>query len=179
MRSLDWLKARVLFYPTLVWNVVLGRWFKSRNWWDRIDTYVLLGALPFARDVPQLFDAGIRAVVNTCEEYAGPVEQYKSFDMEQMWMPTIDFTHPSYQDVCRAVEFIDKNVMAEKSVYIHCKAGRGRSATVAICWLMKDKQINASDAQRWLTEKRPHVNQHLTSRPVVQEFERAFVRPEQ
>lgn len=154
---------------------MMGRWFKKRNWWDRIDTHVVLGAFPFASDVPKLADEGVEAVVNTCEEYTGPISQYTNHNIEQLWVPTIDFTHPSFQDVCRAVEFIDRNVNAGMSVYIHCKAGRGRSATVAICWLMKAKQINAAEAQRWLTEKRPHINQHLTDRPVVQEFERAFV----
>lgn len=178
MRFLKWLKARVLFYPTLLWNVILGRWFKKRNWWDRIDQHVVLGAFPFASDVPKLANEGVKAVINTCEEYRGPVTEYQKYNIEQMRMPTIDFTHPSYQDVCRAVEFIDQNINDGKSVFVHCKAGRGRSATVAICWLMKAKQISAADAQHWLTEKRPHVNQHLPSRPVVQEFERAFVGTE-
>jgi atypical dual specificity phosphatase len=104
------------------------------------------------------------------------VSQYQHHQIEQMWMPTIDYTHPSYGDVCRAVEFIDQNVTDGKSVYIHCKAGRGRSATVAICWLMKAKQISAAEAQAWLNSKRPFVNQHLPSRPVVQQFEKAFVK---
>jgi atypical dual specificity phosphatase len=174
---LNWLKARTVFYPTLLWNVLLGRWFKVRNWWDQIDTHVVLGAFPFASDVPKLASQGVGAVVNTCEEYAGPVEQYQQHGIEQMRMPTVDFTHPSFDDVCSAVDFIDQQIQKGHSVYIHCKAGRARSATVAICWLMKAKQISAAQAQRWLTEKRPHVNQHLTRRPVVQQFEKAFVKP--
>lgn len=175
MSTLNWLKARIVFYPTLVWNMLLGRWLKTRNWWDKIDAHVVLGAFPFGRDVPKMAACGIRAVVNTCEEYGGPVDQYAKFEIEQMRMPTIDFTHPSFEDVCRAVDFIDANVDQGKTVYIHCKAGRGRSATVAICWLMKAKQIGVADAQKWLTEKRPHVNQHLGSRLVVQRFEKEFV----
>lgn len=172
----NWIKARVVFYPTLLWNMLLGRWLKTRNWWDRIDTYVLLGAFPFSRDVAKMASEGVKGVVNTCEEYAGPVDQYREFEIEQMRMPTVDFTHPSYDDVCRAVAFIDSYVDQEKSVYIHCKAGRARSATVAICWLMKAKGISAAEAQLWLDEKRPHVNHHLPSRPVVRKFEEALKR---
>ena len=91
-------------------------------------------------------------------------------------MPTIDFTHPSYEDVCQAVEFIELSVAQGKTVYVHCKAGRARSATVAICWLMKSRQISAVEAQKLLSKARPHVNQHLPSRPVVKEFESAFVK---
>ena len=38
--------ARVAFYPSLMWNVALEK-ITSRNWYDRIDETVLLGALPF------------------------------------------------------------------------------------------------------------------------------------
>lgn len=175
-KTLHWLKARAIFYPTLAWNMLLARVLKVRNWWDKIDTYIVLGAFPFARDVPAMAEAGVEAVVNTCEEYQGPIEQYEKHGIEQMRMPTIDFTHPSYEDVCRAVEFIEKHVKNDSTVYIHCKAGRARSATVAICWLIKSKQITADEAQAWLNEKRPHVNHHLPSRPVVQQFERNFLK---
>ena len=91
-------------------------------------------------------------------------------------MPTIDFTHPAYDDVSKAVAFIEEQTKAGKIVYIHCKAGRGRSATVAICWLMHHFKISASDAQRLLLEKRPHINPRLPSRPVVQKFEREVLK---
>jgi atypical dual specificity phosphatase len=177
MRSLYWLKARLVFYPTLLWNMLLGRWLKVRNWWDPIDENVIVGAFPFARDVPEMAKEGVRAVVNTCEEYSGPVAEYEAHQIEQMRMPTVDFTHPSFDDVCRAVEFVDRHVADGHSVYIHCKAGRARSATVAICWLMKEKQISAGEAQAWLIRKRPHVNKKLPSRPVVQQYEKEFVSP--
>ena len=37
--------ARAVFYPTLLWNVALRS--STRRWYDRIDSTVLLGALPF------------------------------------------------------------------------------------------------------------------------------------
>ncbi len=172
---MKWLKARLLFYPTLAWNMLLGRWLKKRNWWDPIAPQVILGALPLASDVPKLAAAGVGAVVNTCEEYRGPQQAYKQWDIKQFYIPTVDFTHPSFEDVCKAVEFIDSQIQAKKSVYIHCKAGRGRSATVAICWLIKSRQITAEQAQIVLSEARPHVNQHLVERPVVRQFEKQFL----
>lgn len=38
--------ARITFYPTLFYNVMMER-FTDRRWYDRIDETVLLGALPF------------------------------------------------------------------------------------------------------------------------------------
>ena len=109
--------------------------------------------------------------MNTCEEYGGPTTEYEKHGIEQFYMPTIDFTHPAYDDVCRAIEFIEAKVQDKKTVYIHCKAGRGRSATVAICWLMKHFGLTADEAQFVMLEKRPHVNPKLTERPVVQKYE--------
>lgn len=38
--------ARISFYPTLLYNVVMEK-VSGRQWFDRIDETVLLGALPF------------------------------------------------------------------------------------------------------------------------------------
>lgn len=38
--------ARLLFYPTLAYNVAMEK-VSSRRWFDRVDQTVLLGALPF------------------------------------------------------------------------------------------------------------------------------------
>ena len=175
--GLSWLYARTIFYPTLWWNMLLGRWLKVRNWWDEVDQDVVLGAFPFARDVDALAEIGVKAVINTCEEYAGPVEAYARHGIEQFRMPTVDFTHPSIADVTRAVAFIESHVQQGSRIYIHCKAGRARSATVAICYLMKRDGISKEEGQRVLNRARPHINQHLCSRPVVIEFEQKLREP--
>ena len=169
-RTLDRLYARLVFYPTLAWNMLLGRVLKIRRWWDPIDPQVFVGAYPFARDVSTMHDAGIRAVVNTCEEYAGPEHEYEKHDIEQLRIPTTDFTHPRIEDVERAVEFVQSHVEKGEKVYIHCKAGRARSATVALCWLMKYRGMTADEAQATLLRTRPHINPRIAERPVVKEF---------
>ncbi|QDV70914.1 hypothetical protein Poly24_46470 [Rosistilla carotiformis] len=162
--------ARGVFYPTLTWNMLLGRALKVRRWWDPIDPHVIVGAYPFARDVSLMYEQGVRAVVNTCEEYAGPQAVYDAMGIEQFRMPTTDFTHPKLEDIERAVEFVQSHVAQEHTVYIHCKAGRARSATVALCWLIKYRGQTPEQAQKILLERRPHVNPHVYLRPVVAEF---------
>jgi atypical dual specificity phosphatase len=159
-----------VYYPTLAYNVLLGRILNVRPWWTRIDDDLILGALPFASDVAKLHAEGVRGVVNTCIEYAGPTAEYERLGIEQLWVPTIDFTHPSIESVNRGVAFMDKIVAAGGAGYIHCKAGRGRSATIAVCWLMHSRGVTAEEAQRLLLDKRPHVNPRLAKRPVVREF---------
>ena len=162
--------ARVLFIPTLLWNVLLGRILRVRNWWDRVDDHLIVGALPFRSDVPALSAAGVKAVVNTCDEYAGPVEAYRQAGIEQMRVPTTDFTPPTLEAIQHAVAFMDDHMADGGTVYVHCKAGRGRSATVALCWLVHAKGMTPEQAQTLLQEKRPHVNRKLDQREVVRQF---------
>lgn len=162
--------ASVVWLPTLCWNYFLARVLRVRNWWDRIDEHLIVGAYPFARDVPELFQLGVRAVVNTCEEYAGPDQQYREAGIEHLRIPTTDFTHPQLADVIQAVEFIEGHAAQGHTVYVHCKAGRARSATVALCWLVKYRNLSPQAAQELLLKKRSHVNPHLTQRSVVQQF---------
>ena len=164
------LYAQTVFYPTFAWNFTLARILSVRNWWDPIDEHVLLGALPLASMVDEMKESGVQAVVNTCQEYNGPCDQYRRHSIDQLHVPTTDFTHPSLQDVEQAVEFVQEHVQRNRTVYIHCKAGRARSATVAICWLMKYRGMSPSEAQQHLLHCRSHVNSRLTDRPVVKAF---------
>jgi atypical dual specificity phosphatase len=166
----DRIYAHLVFWPTWIWNIALGRLLKTRDWWNEIDPSVLLGARPFRRDLPVLKEAGVGALVNTCEEFPGFTKDYERLGIEQLYIPTIDFTHPSLQAVEEAVRFIDAKLAEGKKVYIHCKAGRGRSATVAICWLMHSRGMSLDQAQQHLLKCRPHVNARLTERPVVREY---------
>ena len=166
------IKARLLFIPTILWNMALGRLFRVRNWWDRIDEHLIVGALPLAADVPRMAGEGVTAVVNTCEEYGGPIDAYQKYGIAQLRVPTVDFTHPSLENVKTAVDFIEQQVAQGGTVYVHCKAGRARSATVAMCWLMKSRGISPQEAQAILQEKRPHTDRHVFARPVVKEYYR-------
>ena len=170
MKALKWLGARLLFPATLAWNFLLGRVLKVRNWWDFIDEKVIVGAFPFPFDVDNMAAEGVRAVVNTCNEYGGPVAQYEKHAIDQLRIPTIDFTPPSLEDIKKGVAFVSKHVEQGNTVYIHCKAGRGRSATVAICWLMSDRNMDPWEAQKHLLAHRPHVHSTLPEREVVKQF---------
>jgi atypical dual specificity phosphatase len=165
-----WLIARLLFFPTLWWNYFLRR-VTQRRWWDWIDEWVLLGALPGEAHVAELKAAGIGAVINTCSETCGPVKQYENAGIEQLHLPTVDFTPPKIEDVRKAVDFIHQQIRHGRKVYVHCKAGRGRSATVVLCYLIS-KGMSPDHAQALILAKRPHVLPRLAERDVVRQYAR-------
>jgi atypical dual specificity phosphatase len=163
--------ARAIFWPTYAWNLLLGRVLKIRHWWDHVDEHVILGARPLRRDVSTLATIEhVTGIVNMCEEYRGPEDLYRQTQIEQLWLPTTDFQPPSVEDVSRGVEFIQQHVSRKGTVYVHCKAGRARSATVVICWLVKYRGMSLDEAQKHLLQCRPHINSQLTERKVVREY---------
>ena len=169
MKTLRWIYARTVFPITLLWNLFNARVLRRRNWWDRVDDSVIIGALPFASQVESLKSLGVVAVVNTCEEYPGPVAAYQKADIEQLRIPTIDFTPPCLEDVERAIEFMDE-AAPRGSIYVHCKAGRARSATIVVCWLIHARGMTPAEAQAHLLTCRQHVNPHIAEREVVKHF---------
>lgn len=88
----------------------------------------------------------IRGVVNLCEEYRGPVGSYSRLGMKQLYLPTVDHFEPSVESLEKAVKFIDRCSKDGKRVYVHCRAGHGRSAAVVFAWLLsKDPDVDRKD----------------------------------
>lgn len=180
-RGLMGIIARLLFVPTMLWNIVTVRWLGWGHWWDAADQHVWVGAIPLRRDVARLRDAGVRGVVNLCAECQGPVKEYREAGIEQLRIPLVDYTSPPLADVTRCLEFIDSHVSRGETVYVHCKAGRGRSATVVLCWLVS-RGCSPDDAESLLRSKRPQILRHLSRRRVAQELwqqQQAGVPPQQ
>ncbi len=162
--------ARAVYHPTLVYNMFLGRGLKLRRWWDHVDDGLILGAMPFRRDASRLKELGVTGVVNMCEEYPGPKIEYGRLGIEQLWLPTTDFHHPQAEYVELGAEFIERHVRADGCVYVHCKAGRARSATIVLWWLVRFRGLTPAAAQAKMLAARPHVNPHICERPVIQQL---------
>lgn len=162
--------AQALYWPTFVFNVCLGRFLKVRRWWDTVDEHCILGAVPLAGDPAKLRQLGVTGVVNMCEEYAGPVDEYRGLGIEQLWLPTTDFQHPTKELVERGAEFIERHKQSGGKVYVHCKAGRARSATIVLWWLVRFGGLSPEAAQKRLLDVRPHVLASVYRRPVIQEL---------
>ncbi|KAK4479111.1 hypothetical protein RD792_014622 [Penstemon davidsonii] len=138
-RALVGAGARILFYPTLFYNVFRNKIEPGFKWWDQIDQFVLLGAVPFPKDVPRLKQIGVGAVITLNEPYETlvPTSLYYAHGIDHLVIPTRDYLFaPSFVDINRAVDFIHRNASCGRTTYVHCKAGRGRSTTVVLCYLV-------------------------------------------
>ena len=162
-----WL-ANAIYYPTLGYNILLGRILKVRRWWDEIDEHLILGARPLSGDPQRWKQLGVTGVVNTCGEMRGPEGDYEELGIEQLWLPTVDFNHPSAEACEKGAAFIEAHRLKGGKVYVHCKAGRARSATIALWWMVRFGEMSPEKAQERILECRPHANPRVYLRPVIQ-----------
>jgi len=129
------LVSKVLFYPTL--PITASK--RIGKWVTRIDKSLVMGGAPFAMlDYPRKLndDYGVWGVINMCEEWRGPTRHFKKLGMEELYLPTTDHFEPSQEDLISALSFIKRHEAQGKTVYVHCRAGHGRSGAVAYAWLL-------------------------------------------
>jgi len=132
--------SKLFFLPTFPFTALL----RLGNYWTKIDDTLILGCAPFGflGHPDMLYKIGVRGAINMCYEYPGPVSHYERVGIKQLYLPTCDHFEPSLENMNDAVAFIKYHKNRGEKVYLHCKAGHGRAASIALCWLIdqnKDK----------------------------------------
>ena len=170
-KPLSMLVSRALFWPTL--PITASQ--RIGQWATVIDNAVVLGGAPFSfLNYPEKLHSQfrVRGVVNMCEEYQGPVQSYQRLGIEHLRLPTVDHFEPSVDDLKKAVSFIQKHEAKGGRVYVHCRAGHGRSAAAVYAWLLyKEPLADPVELNEKMCSLR-NVRKSLHSQPNVNVFRR-------
>jgi atypical dual specificity phosphatase len=126
--------------------------------YSRLTARLLAGAMPHAADhVRQLDREGVRSVINLCEEReywederAAVLAAYGAAGIVEHHLPVKDGA-----TVPAAVIDAALRAAAGSTVYVHCRGGRERSATVAAALLSSSESISIDLALRRSMELRP------------------------
>ena len=112
-----------------------------------VNEHIILGGRP-------LYPLQAKAVLDmTCEW----PRNFYSQGLTYCSQPQIDLLPLSSADIEQSVHTMDK-LAKSGAVYIHCKLGYSRSATVAVAWLVhRGKAKNIDDAVKIVNEARPQV----------------------
>merc|ERR1712216_950791 len=91
---------------------------------------------------------------------------YEEAGLTYCILPTPDYVAPSLSDAIKGVHFIETTLAApgNKAVYVHCNAGKGRSAVVVLCWLMKTNGWAPRQAFDWLLAEVRSRNRKIAKR---------------
>ena len=108
--------------------------------------------------------------------WAGLTELEKTEPIISHKYPTTDFGAPKFIDLVRAVRDLDKrDETEEKIAYVHCKAGRGRSAVTVDAYLMhvcNKAGIAATPAhiEEYLKAQRNQVQLNAEHHEILEKF---------
>lgn len=128
------------------------------------DKKVTLGAIPFFKPA-----GGHTVRISMIEDFEeGFIRKSVKDQFETVRCPTRDFAPVDVDTISRGVKAIQTALNQNKSVYIHCKAGVGRSGAVVVAWMMSHMAAQgfySSDtdklyetAKQAVQEKRPQLN---------------------
>ncbi|XP_057369166.1 phosphatidylglycerophosphatase and protein-tyrosine phosphatase 1-like [Daphnia carinata] len=155
--------ARVLFFPSLAYNVMMEK-ISSRQWYNHVDNHVILGALPLRNKTQELIETEkVNTVVSLNEDYevkylTHQPEEWKKLGVDAIRFSVVDmFEAPPQDMLLKGVEFINKKISDGGVVYVHCKAGRSRSAALVACYLMKKHNWTPEQVILHLKSVRPHI----------------------
>jgi len=166
-----------IFYESSLIYVSLRNLFNPKKypWWNRIDEGVLLGALPI-KEKDHLETIPAQAILTLLEPFelenrwpfttAISAEEWKESEVETFRIGAVDIEGVKVEDIDQGVEFMRRQILNGRTVYVHCKAGVGRSATVVACYFLKYGLANgkrfasAEEAIAYVFEKRNQVLLH-------------------
>jgi atypical dual specificity phosphatase len=172
-RQLSGIVSKALFWPSLPITACkrIGKWV------TKIDDTIVMGGAPFGLlGYPERLheDYKIKGVINLCEEYRGPVRRWRKLGAEELYLPTTDHFEPSREDLLSALSFIKRHQSMGNRVYVHCRAGHGRSGAVVFAWLMmQDPDADPEQLNAELCKVR-NVRKSLWKQPNIQALHHRF-----
>jgi len=164
-------KRKYLFYENnLLYDYFQEKFNKNIHWYDKITENIFLGAIPIKEKdhVKALKKEKINSVLTILEDFeiyrqtilTTPItpNQWKESKVKQKIISAKD-AHPlSIDQIEEGVKFLIDEVKNKNRVYVHCKSGVGRSATVVACYLMnKDRNLTVDKAIALVKTKRSNI----------------------
>lgn len=171
------------WYQILVDNLQQGIWF-GFTWivellarliigsplrrFSQVNEHLFVGGQYRPRGWRRMKSWGVDAVVNMRIEYDD--EEAGIAPQHYLYLPVVDTTAPSLEQLEEGVEFITDEVDHGHGVYIHCEAGVGRSIAMAAAYLIRAKDMSPLEAWDEIRKTRPFIRPTVSQRARIQAF---------
>ena len=159
------------------------------TWFEKADKHVYLGALPLKNhDHINKFkkDLNIGTVICMTDKFElkertitqRPVtpEEWDNAGVTFKHFPTTDFVPVPILVIHEAASYINDTIIrteksgSTKKIYIHCKAGVGRTPTVYAGYLLRYKDFSAEEALKYVKKVRPSTNMSKKQKARIHEY---------
>eukprot|EP01127_Copromyxa_protea_P014730 TRINITY_DN4155_c0_g1_i1.p1 TRINITY_DN4155_c0_g1~~TRINITY_DN4155_c0_g1_i1.p1 ORF type:complete len:262 (+),score=68.46 TRINITY_DN4155_c0_g1_i1:115-900(+) len=180
-------KEQMIYYVSLGYNLTMHN-AETQPWWNRVTEFVIVGALPFhegdhVRKLTEIENVGGVLILNKNFELepnliGTPItkDAWEKAGVSALHIPTPDFHPPTLEDVMQGIEFMRSIVSTKKTVYVHCKAGRGRSVVATVCYLTYEHGLTTDAAVELIKKQRPQINMGLTQLQTCRDFEEKYCK---
>ncbi len=140
--------------PGNLWRKIYGAIAKKPTNFSWVIEGMLAGSgMPTSREeMDWVRENGVKAVLTLTEE---PLLEQWLNNIYYLHVPTVNSSAPDIEDIEKAVDFIDKNLKNNKSVMVHCAAGKGRTGTILVAYMMKFRGMNVKSAIEEIRSLRP------------------------
>jgi predicted protein tyrosine phosphatase len=147
--------AQVILAPVLLGQYLSWLHYKKQcRAWDEIVPGVWIGRWLSDAEAREAVAAGVSAVLDLSDAFS---EARPFIGLEYRHLPVLDLTAPTPSQLADAASFINANA-ADGIVYVHCKIGYSRSASVVAAWLLHTGRADSvDDAVATLRSKRPSI----------------------
>jgi 1-acyl-sn-glycerol-3-phosphate acyltransferase/protein-tyrosine phosphatase/membrane-associated phospholipid phosphatase len=164
--------ARMLLWPCLAGQQLSLRYYRRQcRPYDVVAPRVWIGRQLDAHEAAAAVSRGVTAVLDLTAEFDAPPAftrtTYKN-------LPTLDLTAPSSDALAEAVQFVTHESQ-RGVVYVQCKVGYSRSATVVAAWLLASRQAShTGDALATIRCVRPQAVIRPEASAAIRHFEQSL-----
>lgn len=144
----------------------------QKDWWNPITSHLILGAMPLDHHLEALTGIEkVNSVITILEPFetrlyfatAIAANDWKSKGISSKWISSQDCKSVPVEKLREGVEWIHQEIQQNKKVYVHCKHGIGRSASVIAAYLLRygigsKKFSSANEALNYIKQRRPQIN---------------------
>jgi|GEM_PF-6506164 len=164
----DGVKDKISLDFSIVERIHKKKQYEGHNY-DQIfkteNAKLFLGALPnrVTADIEDLRKEGIKAVVSVNQPWerrpwsiSVPYTDadYDKVGMDYKKLQVNDHQYPSLEQLHHIADYTHAKMEIGKSVYIHCRAGHGRSAMLLAAYLIKHQNMTAEQAVKQVKDNR-------------------------
>lgn len=177
--------AKKIAYEVTLFAVVILNAFKChpRTWWDQITPHLYLGAMPLKnfdhhRKLSQLNVQAVLSMTENFEFYTKSLlsvpctsADWKERNIQHLNLSTKDFRPIPLEILEQGVAFLEQQIRENKRCYVHCKAGKSRSSTTVLAYLLKQKIVPSIDeGLKFLQKKHPFASLSTGKRRILEQY---------